>query len=359
MRLRPPHGQRERLRARGVGGDRPRHRALPPRLQPLERHRLQLPRRPVRPGVRGPCGRDRPGRDRRAGPGLQLRVDRDRHHRDVQLRAVSRAGDGRARAPDRVEAGAARRADAGHGHRDLARRLGQPLPERRAGDPRAHLRPSRRRLDLLPRRVALRPAARPARPGRALRGPARRDHGARRQPAHPLAAGRSSRASCASPTAPRRPARRSRSSSRSPARRSRASPTRSAAPTAHGRRACRWRRAARFAQHSRATARARRSPPPRSRSASSRCCGWASPPAGCASGRAIAVSGTVSPKPATGRVEVRVERRIGRRWARVQRKRINVRGGRFLTRIRMRRAGLYRISVLVPGATQRRLLRVR
>jgi hypothetical protein len=76
-------------------------------------------------------------------------------------------------------------------------------------------------------------------------------------------------------------------------------------------------------------------------------------------GRNVAVSGTVTPKPATGRVEVRLERRVGRRWRRVQRKRINVRGGRFLTKIRMRVPGLYRVSVLTPGATQRRLLRVR
>jgi uncharacterized protein with LGFP repeats len=76
-------------------------------------------------------------------------------------------------------------------------------------------------------------------------------------------------------------------------------------------------------------------------------------------GRNVAVSGTVSPKPITGRVEVRIERRVGRRWRRVQRKRINVRGGRFLTRVRMRTRGLYRVSVLTPGATQRRLLRVR
>jgi hypothetical protein len=75
-------------------------------------------------------------------------------------------------------------------------------------------------------------------------------------------------------------------------------------------------------------------------------------------GRAVAVSGTLPPRPATGRVEVRLERRVGRRWVRVQRKRINVRGGRFLTRIRLRRTGLYRVSVLTPGATQRRLLRV-
>ena len=76
-------------------------------------------------------------------------------------------------------------------------------------------------------------------------------------------------------------------------------------------------------------------------------------------GRNVAVSGTVSPKPLSGRVEVRLERRVGRRWRRVQRKRINVRGGRYLTKLRMRSRGLYRVSVITPGATQRRLLRIR
>jgi len=75
-------------------------------------------------------------------------------------------------------------------------------------------------------------------------------------------------------------------------------------------------------------------------------------------GRRIAVSGTINPRPATGRVEVRLERRVGRRWVRVQRKRINVRNGRYLTRIRLRRAGRYRVSVLTPGATKRGLVRV-
>ncbi len=74
-------------------------------------------------------------------------------------------------------------------------------------------------------------------------------------------------------------------------------------------------------------------------------------------GRALAVSGTMTPRPATGRVEVRVERLIGRRWVRVQRKRINVRGGRYLTKIKLRRPGLHRVSVVAPGATTR--LRVR
>ena len=74
-------------------------------------------------------------------------------------------------------------------------------------------------------------------------------------------------------------------------------------------------------------------------------------------GRAVAVSGTITPRPASGRVEVRIERLVGRRWVRVQRKRINVRAGRYLTRAKLRRRGLYRVSVLVPGATKR--LRVR
>ena len=75
--------------------------------------------------------------------------------------------------------------------------------------------------------------------------------------------------------------------------------------------------------------------------------------------RNVAVSGTLWPKPPSGRVEVRIERRIGRGWRRVRRKRIKVRNNRYLTKVRMRSRGLYRISVLTPGATERRLLRVR
>jgi hypothetical protein len=76
-------------------------------------------------------------------------------------------------------------------------------------------------------------------------------------------------------------------------------------------------------------------------------------------GRAVAVSGTLWPRPSSGRVEVRLERRVGRRWRRVQRKRIAVRGGRYLTRVRLRRRGLYRVSVLTPGATKRLQVRAR
>jgi hypothetical protein len=76
-------------------------------------------------------------------------------------------------------------------------------------------------------------------------------------------------------------------------------------------------------------------------------------------GRNVAISGTVAPKPTTGRVEVRFERKVGRRWRKVRKERIRVRRGRFLTRVRLRTRGLYRISVITPGATQRKMLRVR
>ena len=77
-RVRPPHGRHERLRAFRQRRHRARHRALSPRHQRLERHRLQLPRRQVRPGLRRPCGRDRVGRGGRPGAGLQRAVDRHR-----------------------------------------------------------------------------------------------------------------------------------------------------------------------------------------------------------------------------------------------------------------------------------------
>jgi len=73
-------------------------------------------------------------------------------------------------------------------------------------------------------------------------------------------------------------------------------------------------------------------------------------------GRAVGVSGTMLPAQAV-LVLCTVERRVGRRWKRVQRKRIAVRGGRFATRVRRRRAGLYRISISAPNATIQRLVR--
>jgi hypothetical protein len=73
-------------------------------------------------------------------------------------------------------------------------------------------------------------------------------------------------------------------------------------------------------------------------------------------GRVVGVSGTMLPAQST-LVVCTVERRVGRRWKRVQSKRIAVRGGKFSTRIRERRASLYRISISAPNATIRRQVR--
>ncbi|MDP9294903.1 MAG: N-acetylmuramoyl-L-alanine amidase, partial [Actinomycetota bacterium] len=70
-------------------------------------------------------------------------------------------------------------------------------------------------------------------------------------------------------------------------------------------------------------------------------------------GTALLVSGTLTPAPAGGRIELRLERQVGRRWIGVQRKRINVRRGRFDTRVRPHRPGLYRVTAITPGATRR------
>ena len=163
--VRAPHGHRERVRAAGLAGDRARHREVPPRHERLERHRLQLPRRQVRPGLRGPRRRGRPGRDRRARAGLQRRVDERRAARDVHRRRDHAAGARGDRAAARLEALAARGAGDRDRRAELGRRQPEPLPGGDAGDGQPHLRPSRRRRDLVPRRRAVRAAAGAARAG--------------------------------------------------------------------------------------------------------------------------------------------------------------------------------------------------
>ena len=74
-------------------------------------------------------------------------------------------------------------------------------------------------------------------------------------------------------------------------------------------------------------------------------------------GRALAFEGTMSP--ASARVTVRFERRVGRRWVRVQRKRIAVRDGAFASLVRPPVAGHYRLSVSGGGITRRRRIRAR
>ena len=75
-RARAPHGRRERLHGRSVAGDRPCDPALPREGKRLERHRLQLPRRPLRPGLRGALRRYRAERRRRPRRGVQHRLGR-------------------------------------------------------------------------------------------------------------------------------------------------------------------------------------------------------------------------------------------------------------------------------------------
>ena len=66
-------------------------------------------------------------------------------------------------------------------------------------------------------------------------------------------------------------------------------------------------------------------------------------------GRRVAVRGTVTPAGAP-RAEVIVERREGRRWRAVRRRRVAVRNGRYGFFVRLRQAGRYRVTVAVPGA---------
>ena len=82
---RPSHRRRERLHRGAGAGDREGDPALPREGERLERHRLQLPRRPLRHRLRGPLRRDRAQRRRRARGGLQHRLGRRRRARRVQL----------------------------------------------------------------------------------------------------------------------------------------------------------------------------------------------------------------------------------------------------------------------------------
>ena len=71
----------QRVHARPGGGHRSGDRRLPRPGQGLGRHRLQLPRRPLRPCLRGPRRRDDAERHRRARPRVQHGQRRDRGDR--------------------------------------------------------------------------------------------------------------------------------------------------------------------------------------------------------------------------------------------------------------------------------------
>ena len=94
-RVRAPHGERQRLLAGGRARDSARHLRLPHEDAALERHRLQLPRRPLRHHLRRTLRRRRARRHRRAGGRLQ-----HRQHRHLRPRHVHRRGSaGQRRSP--------------------------------------------------------------------------------------------------------------------------------------------------------------------------------------------------------------------------------------------------------------------
>ena len=64
-----------------------------------------------------------------------------------------------------------------------------------------------------------------------------------------------------------------------------------------------------------------------------------------------------SPSVSQPRVECLLEKQVKGRWTRVQRKRINVRGGRFATKVKPKTAGLYRVSIIADDVVRRRTLR--
>lgn len=70
---------------------------------------------------------------------------------------------------------------------------------------------------------------------------------------------------------------------------------------------------------------------------------------------AFAVSGVLTPS--QPRVECVLEKQVRGRWTRIQRKRINVRGGRFATKVKPKTPGLYRVSIVADGVVRRRTLR--
>jgi hypothetical protein len=74
-------------------------------------------------------------------------------------------------------------------------------------------------------------------------------------------------------------------------------------------------------------------------------------------GRRIAVSGVVWPQPASP-ATLLLERKVGRRYKRVRRRRLRVRDTRYLRFLRPSARGLYRVTVSVDGTSTRQYFRV-
>ncbi|CAL2060808.1 protein of unknown function [Streptomyces murinus] len=159
-RLRAPHRLVQRLHVRRHPRDHPPSLRRADRRPAVGRHRLQLPRRPLRHDLRGPGGRRRPGRHRRPRTGLQPPHRRDRRDRHLHRgRAGAARHDGRHRRPRRLETGPGRHRSARAGAAGLQQRA-QPLPRGHRRHPARRLRSQRRLHDHLPGRRPHRPAAR-------------------------------------------------------------------------------------------------------------------------------------------------------------------------------------------------------
>ena len=154
LRDRPPHGGLELVHEGAIGLDRSRDRALPRAGERLERHRLQLSRRQVRPGLRRPLRRDDQAGDRRACGGVQHGLRRDRADRRLQLDVDHACRAGRARLPDRLAARPRPRRSGFERRADLVR---QPaLRGGQGGHPACDLGAPRRLPDELSRPEPLR-----------------------------------------------------------------------------------------------------------------------------------------------------------------------------------------------------------
>ena len=120
----------------------------------------------VRDDLRGSGGWRRPGRDRRAGAGLQLPDDRHREHRHVHRRAADQVALEAIAKLIRWKLPLSGAPTIGRRRAHERRRQHQPLPGRQRSSPSRACRPPRHRLDRVPRRRALRAAAGAAPDGR-------------------------------------------------------------------------------------------------------------------------------------------------------------------------------------------------
>ena len=154
---RPPHGRLELVFEVPVGLDRAGDRALPRAGQRLERHRLQLLGRQVRPDLRGSLRRDHEAGGRRPRAGVQQRLGRDLGDRRLHLDLDHAGRAGRARLADRLAARPRARRPALEGGARLGR---EPTLRGGHGDHLERDLGSPRRLpDQLPRREPLRAVA--------------------------------------------------------------------------------------------------------------------------------------------------------------------------------------------------------